>query len=30
VSVGTFTSDPSRRLLKGRELERLGWQHRVG
>ncbi len=30
VAVGMFTSDPSRRLLKGRELERLGWQHRVG
>lgn len=30
VSVGTLTSEPSQRLLKGRELERLGWQHRVG
>ena len=28
--VGTFTSDPSRRLLQGRALERLGWQHRLG
>jgi thiamine-monophosphate kinase len=30
VPVGTLTSDPSRRLLQGRELERLGWQHRLG
>jgi thiamine-monophosphate kinase len=28
--LGAFTGEPSQRLLKGRELERLGWQHRVG
>jgi thiamine-monophosphate kinase len=30
VRIGTLVSDPSERLLEGRQLDRLGWQHRLG
>ena len=30
VRIGSVVGDPGERLLAGRALERLGWQHRVG
>jgi thiamine-monophosphate kinase len=30
LRIGTATGDPSRRTLDGRDLARLGWQHRLG
>ena len=30
VRIGSVVGDPSVRLLAGRKLERLGWQHRLG
>lgn len=30
IRIGTVTAHPQRRLLGGRELERLGWQHDLG
>jgi thiamine-monophosphate kinase len=28
--IGVVTADPAQRTLEGRDLERLGWQHRLG
>ncbi len=30
IRIGAGTADPGVRTLGGRELERLGWQHRLG